>query len=419
MLASSSVSKTFARPMSFLAALTFPVVIAAPAVVAGQPAKTDKPKVAFVLVEKAKRLEYLAKATIWSDPGNLTPAALRAGPPLRDGSGVEAALGGTPFPCTFAEPGKTLGGTSKKFSCTTSSGKTIRVKYTEPSSSGNREVFATVAASRLMWALGFTSHPVYPIALECLDCPEDPQSGDGPRAKRSYVATYEPRWTDLALVDHADRDQGWRWAELDAAVDAVLSGDLQIRQRQHLDALTLAAVLLQHGDRKPEQQRLSCTGALKADAGSIRQMDDNPVFVETPGATACTSPAVSVQDLGATFGGAGSMSSESTAKMNLEEWAKKPVFQKSEPGAACHGALDVSMAAGEGSLPNPRIGEAGRLFLLERLRRLTDAHLKAIFGAARVNLLPQDDDAEGAGVDAWVAAFKEKVRQIEERSCAP
>ena len=418
MLASSSVSKAFTRPMSFLAALALPAVLATPGV-AGQPAKADKPKVAFVLVDKAKRLEYLANATIWSDPGNLTPAALRAGSPLHDGSGVEAALNGTPFPCTFAEPGKTLGGASKKFSCTTKAGKTIRVKFTEASKAGNREVFATVAASRLMWALGFTSHPVYPIALQCLDCPEDPMSGDGPRATRTYVATYEPRWTDPALVDHADRDQGWRWAELDSAIDTALSGELQARQRKYFDALTLAGVLLQHGDRKPEQQRLSCLGPLQDDAGSIRQMDDNPVFVETPGATACPSPAVSVQDLGATFGGAGSASKGSTAKMNLHEWAEKPVFLKSAPGGACHGDLTVSMAAGEGSLPNPRIGEAGRLFLLDRLRRLTDAHLTAIFDAARVNLLPQDGDAEGAGVAAWVAAFKAKVRQIEERTCAP
>jgi hypothetical protein len=419
MLASSGVSKVSARSIGLPIVLAGLAAIATPDAVAGQPAKADKPKVAFVLVEKPKRLEYLAKATIWADPGNLTPDMLRAGPPLHDGSGVESALNGTPFACTFAEPGKALGGASKKFSCTTKAGKTIRVKFTEPSKAGNREVFATVAASRLMWALGFTSHPIYPIMLQCLDCPEDPMSGEGPKATRTYVATYEPRWTDPALVDHADRDQGWRWAELDSAIDTTLSGELQRRQRIYFDALTLAGVLLQHGDRKPEQQRLSCLGPLKADAGSIREMDHDPVFVETPGATACASPAVSVQDLGATFGGAGNASKGSTAKMNLHEWAGKPVFLKSAPGTACHGDLTVSMAAGEGSLPNPRIGEAGRLFLLERLRRLSDAHLKAIFGAARVNLLPQDDDGEGAGVDAWIAAFKEKVRQIDEHTCAP
>jgi hypothetical protein len=73
------------------------------------------------------------------------------------------------------------------------------------------------------------------------------------------------------------------------------------------------------------------------------------------------------------------------------------------------------MAAGEGSMGNPRIGEAGRLFLVDRLRRLTDAHLRAIFTAARVEKITDDS----APIDAWVQAFKEKVKQIEARTCAP
>src|SRR5436190_10238735 len=111
-----------------LGALAVAVVAATPALVAAQ-AASGQPKVAFVQVDKAKRLQYLGTATIWSDPGDLTPAALLAGPPLKDGSGVDAALKGTPFPCTFAQAGKTMGGATKKFSCTTGTGKTIRVKY--------------------------------------------------------------------------------------------------------------------------------------------------------------------------------------------------------------------------------------------------------------------------------------------------
>jgi len=402
-----------------LGALALAVVTATPALVAAQ-AASGQPKVAFVQVDKAKRLQYLATATIWSDPGDLTPAALLAGPPLTDGSGVDAALKGTPFPCTFAQPGKTMGGATKKFSCTTSTGKTIRVKYTEPSKTSNREVFATVAASRLLWALGFTSHPVYPIALDCLDCPDDPTEGTGDKAKRSYLATYSPMFPDPALVDDKEHDQGWKFGELDAAITAIADSELKARQRKYFDALQLVGVLLQHGDRKPEQQRLSCRSALKSDAGSIREIDGDPVFVESPGATACDSPAVSLQDLGATFGGAGKRTKGSTAKMNLDSWVEKPVFQKSDSGAECHGELTVSMAAGDGSMGDPRIGEAGRKFLLERLHRLTDAHLKAIFAAARVNLMTKDDDdSKGSTVDGWVAAFKDKVRQIAERTCAP
>jgi hypothetical protein len=403
-----------------LVALALTTATATPAVVAAQSAKADQPQVAFVQVDKAKRLQYLAAATIWTDPGDLTPAALLAGPPLNDGSGVEAALKRSPFPCTFAVPGKTMGGATKKFACTTSSGKAIRVKYTEPSKTSNREVFATVAASRLLWALGFTSHPVYPIALDCLDCPDDPTEGTGKKEKRSYLATYSPMFTDPALVDEDEPDQGWKFGEIDTAISALPAGELRSRQRQHFDALQLLGVLLQHGDRKPEQQRLSCRGALKLDAGSIHQTDGGSALVENPGATACAAPAVSMQDLGATFGGAGKRTKGSTAKMNLDEWADKQVFKKSDPGQECHGDLTVSMAAGDGSLGDPRIGEAGRKFLADRLRRLTDDHLKAIFGAARVHLMTKDDDdPRGSTVEGWVAAFKDKVRQIETRTCAP
>jgi hypothetical protein len=407
-------------PRSLLATLALMAAAATPGVGVAQSAGTGPPQVAFVQVEPAKRLQYLGTATIWTDPGNLTPAVLLAGQPLKDGSGVEAALKGSPLPCTFAEAGKTMGGATKKFSCTTTTGTTIRVKYTEPSDTSNREVFATVAASRLLWALGFISHPVYPIALECLDCPDDPSEGTGNKARRSYLATYQPLFTDPALVEDDEHDQGWRFGELDAAISALPAGELRSRQRQHFDALMLVGVLIQHGDRKPEQQRLSCHAALKPDAGTVRQIDGSSVFVENPGATACASPAVSMQDLGATFGGAGKRTKGSTAKMNLESWVHEPVFKKSDPGAACHGDLTVSMAAGDGSLGDPRIGEAGRKFLFERLQRLTDDHLKAIFTAARVQLMTRDDDdPKGSTVEGWVEAFKDKVQQIGARTCAP
>jgi len=120
-------------------ALAAATAAAAPAVVAGQAANGGQSPVAVVQVEsKAKRLHYLATAQIWTDPGELTPQALLAGPPLADGSGVEAALDGRPFPCTFAKPGKTMGGNTLKFSCTTATGQTLVF----PSARGARATIA-------------------------------------------------------------------------------------------------------------------------------------------------------------------------------------------------------------------------------------------------------------------------------------
>lgn len=54
-----------------------------------------------------------------------------------------------------------------------------------------------------------------------------------------------------------------------------------------------------------------------------------------------------------------------------------------------------------GGLRHPAIGEEGRRFLGDLLSALSDEQLWALFTAARA-------DRRGGGVDAWVAAFREK-----------
>ena len=393
-------------------------------------------QVAFVHVAGAQqRLRYLATAKIWSDPGEVTPEMVQKGRPLKQQSeALEAALRGEPLPCDFAKPGKALGGNTPKFACVTADGTTIRVKYSDGSKDGNREIFSAVAAAKLLWALGFVSDPIYPITLDCRDCPANPMSGAGTRAKRSYLATFQPQMTRLVMVEGVDADQGWRWGEVDEAIANLPEGALRDRQRTHFDALTLLAVFIQHGDRKPEQQRLECRGALDPRAGDAHPLAGDvggaSVFFERPDGASCSEPVIAVQDIGATFGGAG-RTSKSTAKMNLKAWTNRPVFKPAKPSssrdvAECHGNLTVSIAAGEGGRADPRIGEAGRAFLQDRLLLLTDAHVRALMATARVDKLSEQntwrDPSTGtsyAGSEAWVAAFKDKVRQITERRCAP
>ena len=408
--------------------------VAALVLTTGVVAQSDN-KIAFVHVAGAQqRLRYLASARIWSDPGNVTPEMVTAGRPLNLPSAeLEATLRGAPLPCTFTTPGSKLGGATPKFACTTSSGTTIRVKHSDGSKDGNREIFSSVVAAKLMWALGFVSDPIYPITLECLDCPADPMSGSGPRAKRSYLATFQPQASRLVIVDGDDTDQGWRWGEVDEAIAKLPEGPVRVRQRTHFDALTLLGVFIQHGDRKPEQQRLECRGELNASAGETHPRSGDasgpPVFEERPDAEACGEPVIALQDIGSTFGGAG-RTSNSSSKMNLKAWTNRPVFKpvkasSSGEVAECRGNLTVSMKAGDGGRGDPRIGEAGRAFLQERLLLLTDAHVRALMATARVDKLVEaqtwrdPSGTEYSGSEAWVAAFKDKVRQISERHCAP
>ena len=64
------------------------------------------------------------------------------------------------------------------------------------------------------------------------------------------------------------------------------------------------------------------------------------------------------------------------------------------------------------------ISEAGRVFLADRLKRLSEAQVRALFVAAR---FPEYHSGKGAGADAgsWVRAFQAKVREIADRAPCP
>jgi hypothetical protein len=382
--------------------------------------------IAGIRTSPQSRVAYLARATIWQDPGVLSPSDLIQGPAAGFPYTFEQATDNEGVGCSFTQAGKELGGHSPKFLCHTSDGHDLRLKYWDPQSrTGNREVFATVAASRLMWALGFVAVPEQPINIRCDGCPENPMQGSGGRGTRRYVAAFQPHWPMPPILSSDNVDQGWSWLELDTAIRSLPLGPERTRRRTHFDALTLLGVFMQHGDRKPEQQRLYCAAPVDATGGEPRATGaDTPrMLFERPDNSLCLAPVATIVDVGATFGGAGHGSSATTAKMNVEAWRRESVFKDAEVGQ-CRGNLTVSYKAGHDGEPDPIISEEGRLFLLEQLHRLSPDHVRALFRAARVDQL--DDGpragaaaANGQSVDAWVTVFQDKVRQIETRHCQP
>ncbi len=355
---------------------------------------------------------------------------IKQGPPAPLPNAIPRPSFAEAIDCTFEEPGEALGGHTPKFACRTGDGRLLRVKYYDATEHGNREVFAEVAATRLLWALGFDADAMFSIAITCRECPANSMSGSGPRATRQYIAAYEPHFDGALITSSVDPDQGWTFGELEVAIDALTSGAAHARQWTHFDALSLLGVFIQHGDRKRSQQRLVCRGRVQTDQGDVESTTEPsaPVLLERPGAHACGGEAaVTLQDIGATFGGAGKLSSNKTAKMNLKAWAAERIFDKvsrSEP-VECRGNITVSSAAGDDSRGHPRIGEAGRQLLAARLDRMSPEHIRAIFEASRVDRMGEPaqwrDPASGksySGVDAWVAVFQDKVRQIREQRCS-
>jgi hypothetical protein len=374
----------------------------------------DSPDLNAILASSRSRANYLAHARIWSEPDSVTPEDVLDGPagmfPFAPRSGEDLT------DCTFATRGRELGGQSPKFLCTTSDGRPLRVKYWDPEvGKGNREVFAAVAGTRLLWAAGFNALPAFSLNVRCHGCPANPFDGKGPLSTRDYMAAWQAYPPGPWILSREDRDEGWSWRELDEAIAALPAGPERVRQRTHFDALTLLGVFMQHGDRKPAQQALYCAGSVAASGGKTKPWTHDAthvLLIDRPDPPSCARPAVMIVDVGATFGGAGRTSNELSAKMDLAAWRHHQVFATARDDRACRGRLTVSFAAGHNGEPDPIISEEGRRFLLEQLQRLTPAHVRALFTAARVDQL-------GDSVTDWVDAFEDKVNQIAAARCLP
>src|SRR5213076_2468780 len=146
---------------------------------------------------------------------------LRTGP-----DGPKAFAPGELVACEYVE--KRLKGKTPKFICSLNGNDEVKVKYGR----NNGEVYAEVAATRLLWALGFPADRMYPVRVECRDCPVNfrgpPQHGRPP-------VLVDPAAIERKLPGHAIEsyeDSGWSWPELDR-VDESAGG----APRAQLDAL--------------------------------------------------------------------------------------------------------------------------------------------------------------------------------------
>ena len=326
-------------------------------------------------VDDDVRLNAIRTAQVWS-PVDIGSMDMKAGP-----VNAEGFAPGAEVQCEYHE--ERLVGTPK-FNCVIPPDDKVRVKYGER----NGEVYSEVAASRLLWALGFGADGVYPVRVVCNGCPGDPIRNHKKAAgTRAFVpAVIERKMAGDEIELH--KDSGWSWVEL-AFVDPASGG----APLAHRDALKLLAVMIQHTDSKPQQQRLMCLD---------RKMGNTPAKDG-----ACAHPFMMINDLGKTFGTATAFNSDAKSAVNLKEWSRTPVW-KDETG--CVARLPKSMT---GSLEHPKIGEAGRAFLSNLLSQLSDQQLRDLFEVAQFTR--RDSSAT---VDDWVSAFKKKRDDIAARACA-
>jgi hypothetical protein len=322
------------------------------------------------------RAEAVARAQVWT-PTDVATRDVKVGPKRADAFPFRAIVN-----CDYLP--KQLSGASPKFACRVGDEDELKVKY----GGTNAEVYAEVAATRLLWALGFGADQMYTVKVICRRCPATLAG----MARDNNEWVFDPATVERKLPGREfPGEEGWAWSELEA-VNPEVGG----APKAHRDALKLLAVFLQHTDTKPQQQRLLCRDDAPEDSKECRQ------------------PLMMINDLGLTFGRANTFNLNEKA-MNLAEWSATPIW-KGETG--CVGNLPKSFT---GTLDNPVIGEAGRKFLAGLLGALTDTQIRDLFETARVTLRLRDPLKAKSGfatVDEWVTAFKAKRQQIADRRCA-
>jgi hypothetical protein len=319
------------------------------------------------------RASLVARSKVWL-PAEIGSMNLRLGP-----EGSSAFEPGATVTCDFFD--KDYSGATPKFGCRLPGGEELKVKY----GGTNGEVYAEVAASRLLWALGFGADRMYSVRVICRGCPE--KVGGVLRANGDRIL--DPAAVERKAPGREVADR-WAWRELDQ-VDPAAGG----ASKAERDALALLAVLIQHSDSKPDNHRIVC--------------------VEEGTDGACRTPMMMIQDLGVSFGRGNALQQHPRASVNLAEWRALPVWKDRQ---RCVGNLTDSVL---GTLEDPVISEAGRQFLAGLLVQLSDQQIRDMFEVARVHLRPRTPGEGRSGfpsVDEWVDAFKQKRAEIVDHRCA-
>lgn len=322
------------------------------------------------MATRTQRSDAIHRARVWT-PVEIGSRNIKAGPPARF-----AFAAGETVSCTFLPKPRGTGSTPK-FHCVLPSGHEIKVRYGRQ----NGEVYAQVAATRLLWALGFAANRMYPVKVVCRGCAQDPFTEPAPSDAAAPVV-FDPATIDESAdgtTMETKPEEGWSWKELDLIDET--AGGASVRER---DALKLLAALIQHSSNKSINQRIVCT--------------DGP---------ACAKPVMMIADLGKTFGRANAFNKDATASVNFAGWSTTPVWTAAT--GECIGILHWSWS---GSFHDPRIAEPGRALLAELLNQLTDTQIRDLFTIARVS-----ERDPNATVADWVTAFKRKRTEIAGRHC--
>lgn len=282
----------------------------------------------------------------------------------------------------------------------------MKVRYSD-GGERNRENHTSVAAGRILWALGIATERSYSTRqVVCFGCEKDPFSqrvpavdGSGKLAQNTFPFASVERKFDGEKIGEAS--QSWNWDEL-----ASLYPTLTETRRLEFEALLLASNLVHVVGYSGEQHSLRC--GEKAEKGKP-----------------CVLPIAVVHDVGAAFGNR-DLSLGVAPRGDFAAWDNVKIFSDAQ---TCRLTLEAGPAWN-------KISEKGRLAFLERLKNLPKENVRAVFEAAHFHAVdsklrdsarsvlvssgqssPTPDDISRQAITMWTDEFMSKVAEIQNARC--
>lgn len=372
--------------------------------------------------------KMMRMAEVWEEPKPDVLNQLLNIPPLPGKKGYQT---GQEVECEFIHPMeiKQGSGVTPKFFCKTSSGDKIKVKY----GAGNGEVFAGIAGTRLLSALGFYANRNYSIKVKCKGCPKSPgdfyndyykslESGDSAKVdqlkkqKFEGVQFFDPVLTDTKPVgidiDLEGKMEGFSFYDLFRHPHA--NKEVNV----HRESLALLVSMLGNIDTKQDNQRVFCA--------------ESNATVKNGGShiTDCRSnPKAYVMDMGFTFGFGWKVFNSLLpnldvtipSKFNFEEWSKASVWtDKSKCKSSLAWTAIFKKLNDQERLQERKYSQASVDFLSQRYKKLTNEQKIAIFAAARPTMVkaePPQPNLVAHQPSEWVALMDSKFKELEGRNC--
>ena len=282
----------------------------------------------------------------------------------------------------------------------------VKVKYLKPPYPNHdprfNEVFTSVAATRIMWVLGFPADHVYPVGTaSCIGCGDDPFGNklksnsaslqDMPAIFKVASVERELPWDEI----NPHNDETWSWED---AAKFYSDGTWSHQQKVEYDAYRLALGLIHYHNALSQQNRLDCAEWKQGATGKDKF---------------CQKPMIFVHDLGSTFG-------KKRSGLDLLGTNPRGSFSAWEPQTVFVNPGNCELRATQ-SGDNRVLKEAQQL-MIQRTAKLDHDTVKTIFRTSRFQMMDQKQikklrgsgspNPEEAALDEWTNTFLKRVEEI-------